>query len=204
MLLGKCPKYSDLRQYWGSFFGGMGMGKLIDFFPPPEADLLSPGFEAVLFLPPPDVQEEYLASLAMAYGRLELSGLVRPCFPDKLVWLARPPQRYLYATSARTEVRLSSLNHDVGRTRNLLNKITEVGMNLFEYMLFSKAFISAYGFPPDNQYSTWLLDSLLPDGRILCASHDGFKLRIWAWPAEGGEGERLRFHGCRSGAVVRI
>ena len=188
-----------------------------------EIILLSP-VETIL-LPPVEVQKQYLADLKYACER-PINGYdpreiwlspdtVGPNFPENISFKDRPeniPYILCLKNSQEPPCETREIPNDKVKSASELKKILKeekkTGLTLFEYLVFRQNFISqriakrSNNPFPDTMYITWLLDSSLPDGRILVAgAHTDGILKVWAWP---GNYKEHNCQGARWGFVVPL
>lgn len=197
-----------IKEKWKNFYQNLGLASLIGTLDSWNVfiDITKPreDFEIIL-LPPVEVQRQYLADLKYACegpingynpGEIWLSpDTVGPSFPNNISFKDRPETPYVLCLENRQEppketIEMSYSNvKSGGELKKILKKQKRTGFTLFEYFVFRQNFISQHIVKksnnpfPDTMYSTWLLDSSLPDGKILVAgAHTDGTLKIWAWP----------------------
>lgn len=128
--------------------------------------------------------------------------------PDKIKSLNRPENKpYFLLIRDDREAPEETLHRSADELRNIFKKKEETGFTLFEYLIFQRDYTLRHAKSkkphPDIEYGSWLLDSQLPDGQVLCVMGylKDYFLRIWSWPSDFDE---TRFFGARSGIVISL
>ena len=83
----------------------------------------------------------------------------------------------------------------------ILVKDGEVGLNLFEYLVFRYSYILNHGNYLKDSGASWLFGSILPNGNSLVVAEETNQLKVWSWPLKYKE---RNFQGVRCGRVVSL
>jgi len=216
-----------LKKKWKDFYRNLGLDSLVETLDfgdvPIDVTELRKDSEAILLFPV-GVQKRCLAYLKDACersingcdpGEIWLSpDTVGPNFPNNISFEDRPEIPYVLCleNSQEPPKETTETPHDNvksgGELRKILKEKKRTGLTLFEYFVFRRNLISQCivkknkNHFPDTMHSTWLLNSSLPDERILVAgAHTDGMLKIWAWPKSYKE---HNCQGARWGVVVPL
>jgi len=226
-LVAGLKSFTSLKKKWKNFYQNLGLDGLVEALDSWDVfvDITKSkkDFETILS-PPIEVQKQYLADLKSACerpingydpGEIWLSSTVGPNFPKNISFRDRPkntPYILCLKNSQEPPKETREIAHSKVKSGSELKRIFKkekrTGLTLFEYFVFRQNFIlqriakrSNSPFP-DTRYSTWLLNSSLPDGKILVAGADiNGMLKIWAWPETY---EEHNCQGARWGLIVPL
>ena len=218
-----------LKKKWKNFYRNLGLDSLVGTldFGDVSVDVtkLRKDSEAILLFPV-EVQKRCLTYLKDACER-PINGYdpgeiwpspdtVGPNFPNNISLEDRPeniPYILCLKNSQEPPKETREMPYDKVKSgdelRKILKKKKRTGLTLFEYLVFRRNFISQCIIKndkrhfPDMIHSTWLLNSSLPDGRILAAGTDiNGTLKIWAWPKKTYKEHNCQ--GARWGIVIPL
>lgn len=129
---------------------------------------------------------------------MKFSSVVGSCFPNEIISDGRPDEEYLLLVEGTKEVPEETLNRSAKDLKAYLQSRELVGLTLFEYLIFH-----FYRRDSDANHLNWILDSKLPDGRILCArkNHKYGEISIFAYPARYKEHNS---QGARPGRIFKL
>jgi len=173
--------FMELKKSWMSFYEKLGLVGLTETLNSGDTFVDIVGLKedenlkdlSILFMPPVEVQKQYLKDLKNA---CEISGRKIWLSPwsvekyfSKIKFLNRPKNRpYLFLTEDTKEVLgEKTLNRSVIDLQEEFKEQKRVGMNLFEYLVFCEDYIQRHSSRekiscPDVCHSVWLSDSELP------------------------------------------
>jgi len=214
--------FMELKESWMSFYEKLGLIGLAETLNSEDAFVDIVGLKEdenlkdlnILFMPPVEVQKQYLENLKNACETSDRKIWLSPWTVEKyfsnITFLNRPKGKpHLFLTENEKEAPEETLNGSPVVLRQSFKDQGRVGMNLFEYFIFHRSYIQEHSSEkkiscPDVHYAVWLLDSELPDGKPLITeteSAKGYKMKVWALPVGYSEYNAQK---ARSGIVIPL